>query len=552
MTLNRHFCSKNALKPVLEMPIYKVRFCIETFLMTIKRSSLLILITLLGIFMVSSVTNAWLFVRSNNSLDSVNKEIRVVLSIIDPINHSRNLRVHLMEYMKQLEKGDMENANARLAGVDTLVQKMDDAFDAYVKAPRLENEDALLQAYQQTWMAYKQQGIEPLMAAVRNGDQAGFTNQLAVVAKLDRQYEIALDKVLALHETYAKQLNATAQQNFNFSVLMLVIFAVLFLFIIGLIYFLLKKYLLDSLLAAKEQCSKIAEGQLQHTVPVSAASRSEISDVLRSIEQMRLSLIQIISQVRDSCHSVANASQEIAAGNIDLSSRTEQQASALTQTAASMEELSATVKQNTDNVYQATRLTQEAVQAAQTGDDVSKEVITTMSGITESSRKIEEITSVINSIAFQTNILALNAAVEAARAGEEGRGFAVVAGEVRNLAQRSAAAAREIEGLIKDSVSSISQGSQQVTKTGEAIANIINTVSRVNALMQEVSTASDEQSRGILQIEQAVTEMDGVTQQNAALVQESASAASSLEEQVNYLKNTVSAFQLPVHSASAH
>ncbi|MDU3818244.1 MAG: methyl-accepting chemotaxis protein [Pantoea sp.] len=520
--------------------------------MTIKRSSLLILITLLGIFMVSSVTNAWLFVRSNNSLDSVNKEIRVVLSIIDPINHSRNLRVHLMEYMKQLEKGDMENANARLAGVDTLVQKMDDAFDAYVKAPRLENEDALLQAYQQTWMAYKQQGIEPLMAAVRNGDQAGFTNQLAVVAKLDRQYEIALDKVLALHETYAKQLNATAQQNFNFSVLMLVIFAVLFLFIIGLIYFLLKKYLLDSLLAAKEQCSKIAEGQLQHTVPVSAASRSEISDVLRSIEQMRLSLIQIISQVRDSCHSVANASQEIAAGNIDLSSRTEQQASALTQTAASMEELSATVKQNTDNVYQATRLTQEAVQAAQTGDDVSKEVITTMSGITESSRKIEEITSVINSIAFQTNILALNAAVEAARAGEEGRGFAVVAGEVRNLAQRSAAAAREIEGLIKDSVSSISQGSQQVTKTGEAIANIINTVSRVNALMQEVSTASDEQSRGILQIEQAVTEMDGVTQQNAALVQESASAASSLEEQVNYLKNTVSAFQLPVHSASAH
>ncbi|MGD8107594.1 methyl-accepting chemotaxis protein [Pantoea sp. FN0302] len=515
--------------------------------MTIKRSSLIILIALLAIFLFSSVTNAFLFVRSNNSLDSVNKEIRVVLSIIDPINHSRNLRVHLMEYMKQLEKGDIESANARMAGVETLVQKMDEAFAAYVKAPRLKDEDVLLAEYQRAWLAYKQQGIEPLIAAAHSGDQAGFTSQLTQVAKLDRQYEIALDQVLALHEAYAKQLNATAQQNFNFSVIMLVLFAVVFVFIIGLIYFLLKKYLLDSLLAAKEQCSKIAEGQLQHTVPVSATSRTEISEVMRSIEQMRLALIQIISQVRDSCHSVANASQEIAVGNIDLSSRTEQQASALTQTAASMEELSATVKQNTDNVYQATRLTQEAVKAAQSGNEVSKAVITTMSGITQSSRKIEEITTVINSIAFQTNILALNAAVEAARAGEQGRGFAVVAGEVRNLASRSAAAAREIEELIKDSVTSISQGSQQVTKTGEAIANIIDSVTRVNALMQEVSTASDEQSRGIMQIEQAVTEMDGVTQQNAALVQESASAASSLEEQVNYLKNTVSAFQLPAH-----
>ena len=515
--------------------------------MTIKRCSLFILITLLAIFLISSLTNAWLFVRSNNSLDNVNKEIRVVLSIIDPINHSRNLRVHLMEYMKQLEKGDVESANARLSGVEALVQKMDDAFAAYVKAPRLANEDGLLAEYQRAWLDYKQQGIEPLLAAAHSGDQAGFTNQLMTVAKLDRQYEIALDKVLALHEAYAKQLNSTAQGDFNFSVMMLVVFAVLFVCIIALIYFLLKKYLLDSLLAAKDQCSKIAAGQLQHTVPVSATSRTEIAEVMRSIEQMRLSLIQIISQVRDSCHSVANASQEIAAGNIDLSSRTEQQASALTQTAASMEELSATVKQNTDNVYQATRLTQEAVKAAQSGDEVSKEVITTMSGITQSSRKIEEITTVINSIAFQTNILALNAAVEAARAGEEGRGFAVVAGEVRNLAQRSAAAAREIEALIKDSVTNISQGSQQVSKTGEAIANIIDSVTRVNALMQEVSTASDEQSRGIHQIELAVTEMDGVTQQNAALVQESASAASSLEEQVNYLKNTVSAFQLPAH-----
>ncbi|QHM72752.1 methyl-accepting chemotaxis protein [Mixta intestinalis] len=513
--------------------------------MTIRRCSLFILFTLLAIFLISSLTNAWLFVRSNNSLDSVNKEIRVVLAIIDPINHSRNLRVHLMEYMKLLEQGNVEEANARMSGVDELMHKMDDAFTTYMQAPRLTNEEAALDNYRNAWLIYKQQGIEPLIAAVRNGDRAGFAKQIANIGKLDRQYEVALNNVLALHEGYARQLNATAQQDFSFSVMVLGIFVVIFGLIIGLIYYLLKKFLLDSLLAAKEQCSKIAEGQLQHAVAVSATSRTEIADLLRSIELMRLELIQIISQVRDSCHSVANASQEIAAGNIDLSSRTEQQASALTQTAASMEELSATVKQNTDNVYQATRLTQEAVKAAHTGEEVSKAVIMTMGGITQSSRKIEEITSVINSIAFQTNILALNAAVEAARAGEEGRGFAVVAGEVRSLAQRSAAAAREIEGLIKDSVAGISQGSQQVSKTGEAIANIIDSVSRVDALMHEVSTASDEQSRGILQIEQAVTEMDGVTQQNAALVQQSASAASSLEEQVNYLKKTVAAFQLP-------
>ncbi|MFD1802086.1 methyl-accepting chemotaxis protein [Mixta tenebrionis] len=513
--------------------------------MTIKRCSLFILFTLLTLFLISSLSSAWLLVRSNHSLDSVNKEIRVVLAIIDPINHSRNLRVHLMEYMKQLEQGDVAEANARMSGVDALVRKMDDAFSAYLQAPRLANEAAALESYRNAWQAYKQQGIEPLIAAARNGDQAGFARQIASVGRLDRQYEIALDNVLALHEDYARQLNATAQQNFTLSVMVLSIFAVIFVLIIGLIYFLLKKYLLDSLLAAKEQCSKIAAGQLQHTVAVSASSRTEIADVLRSIELMRLELIQIISQVRDSCHSVATASQEIAAGNIDLSSRTEQQASALTQTAASMEELSATVKQNTDNVCQATRLTQEAVKAAHSGEEVAQAVIMTMSDITQSSHKIEEITSVINSIAFQTNILALNAAVEAARAGEEGRGFAVVAGEVRSLAQRSAAAAREIEGLIKDSVAGISQGSQQVGKTGEAIANIIDAVSRVNALMNEVSTASDEQNRGILQIEQAVTEMDGVTQQNAALVQQSASAASSLEEQVNYLKKTVAAFQLP-------
>lgn len=313
--------------------------------------------------------------------------------------------------------------------------------------------------------------------------------------------------------------------------------------IIAVLFF-IKHYVLIPLNNAKAHCGQIAEGILNTPVPVKLGSRSEIQDLMTTMEQMRLSLTDIISRVRHSTQTVSHASQEIAAGNIDLASRTEQQAAALTQTAASMEELGATVKQNTENVQEASRLTSEAVKNARTGEKVSQEVIVTMGMINSSSKKIEDIIGVINSIAFQTNILALNAAVEAARAGEQGRGFAVVAGEVRNLAQRSAVAAKEIETLIAESVENIKAGSNQVSRTGEAISAIIASVNQVDVLMDHISTASDEQSRGINQIEQAVIEMESVTQQNSALVHESAAASSSLEEQVHYLTHSVSAFRL--------
>ncbi len=217
------------------------------------------------------------------------------------------------------------------------------------------------------------------------------------------------------------------------------------------------------------------------------------------------------------------------------------------QTAASMEELTSTVKNNADNVRQARQISEEAQQMARQGGEVTENVVGTMQSIAESSRKIADITSVINGIAFQTNILALNAAVEAARAGEQGRGFAVVAGEVRNLAQRSAQAAKEIETLINESVGRVSTGSDLVQEAGRAMGGIITSVSRVHDLMGEISAASDEQSRGISQIGQAVTEMDGVTQQNAALVQEASAAAASLEEQTQNLAAAVSVFDLGGH-----
>ncbi|MFH8135937.1 methyl-accepting chemotaxis protein [Pantoea osteomyelitidis] len=512
--------------------------------MSLKKSSLFVLAILFIIFFAGTMSSVWLLTRSNQSLDSVNKEIRVVLSIIDPINHSRTLRVRVMEYMKAMENGNAEQTAPSLAGVKAVAEKADAAFQAYLNAPKQPGEAPLADAYRTAWLAYRQQGLQPLIDAAQANDRPRFEAQIATVAKLDRQYEIVLDKVLALHEQYAKDLNGRAQSHFTFGIGLIIAFALLFLLVIVAVLLFLKRYVLTPLNSARDRCRQIAEGYLDTPVPVNVRSRSEIEDVLRSMEQMRLALTDIIGQVRDSSHTVASASQQIAAGNVDLASRTEQQAAALTETAASMEELGATVKQNTENVFQASRLTREAVKNARTGEKVSQEVITTMSRITTSSKKIEDITGVINSIAFQTNILALNAAVEAARAGEQGRGFAVVAGEVRNLAQRSAVAAKEIESLISESVSNIQAGSNQVSRTGEAIAAIIASVTQVDTLMEHISTASDEQSRGISQIEQAVTEMDGVTQQNAALVQESAAAAASLEEQVHHLTHSVSTFKL--------
>lgn len=511
--------------------------------MSLKKSSLLVFLTMLVLFLASVAVSSWLLVRSNASLTAVNTEIRVVLSVIDPINHSRTLRVRVMEFMKASEGDDTASA-ASLESVKAVAVKADAAFQAYMDAPRLAGEAAEAEAYRQAYLSYRDEGIRPLVAAAEAHDQARFKAQIPTVVRLDRQYEIILDKVLAQHEAYARQLNDDAQRHFHSGLMLLVLFGALFVGIIVVISLLMHRFVLVPLSMAKQHCDLIAAGELNRVVPAKGASRSEIQSLMGSLEAMRLALTQIIMQVRDSAHSVSTASGEIAAGNVDLASRTEQQAAALTETAASMEQLGATVKQNTDNVFEACRLTGEAVQNAETGEKVSREVIVSMDLINASSKKIEEIISVINGIAFQTNILALNAAVEAARAGEQGRGFAVVAGEVRNLAQRSALAAKEIETLIAESVAIIHTGSEQVSRTGEAMSAIIASVSRVNLLMEHISVASGEQSRGIGQIEKAVTEMDSVTQQNAALVQESAAASASLEEQVQYLTRSVSTFHL--------
>ena len=289
----------------------------------------------------------------------------------------------------------------------------------------------------------------------------------------------------------------------------------------------------------------VAAGDL--TSRIEAGSKDEVGQLLDSLKAMNASLLQTVTEVRTGTDTIATASRQIAAGNMDLSSRTEEQASSLEETAASMEELNATVRQNADNVRQANALAEAASGVAAKGGVVIGQVVGTMSEINASARQIADIISVIDGIAFQTNILALNAAVEAARAGEQGRGFAVVATEVRSLAQRSAAAAKDIKTLIDNSVERVEAGSRLVNEAGKTMHDIVDSVGQVTGIMSEISAAGQEQTAGIDQINQAISQMDQVTQQNAALVEEAAAAAGSLQDQAARLAQVVSVFQLDHH-----
>ena len=285
----------------------------------------------------------------------------------------------------------------------------------------------------------------------------------------------------------------------------------------------------------------IAEGDLSIAIDTKSSDRGSL---LIEMKQMRNSLVDIVSQVRRGTHTITTASREIAAGNVDLSSRTELQASSLEKTASAMEELTSTVKQNADNAREANHLAATASDVARKGGEVVSQVVGTMGEINSSASKIADIIGVIDGIAFQTNILALNAAVEAARAGEQGRGFAVVASEVRNLAQRSAAAAKEIKQLIGDSVEKIGRGSKLVGEAGETMDEVVASVKRVTDIMSDIASASAEQSAGIEQVNLSIIEMDGMTQQNAALVEEAAAAFQSLQDQAAELQRVVSIFKL--------
>jgi methyl-accepting chemotaxis protein len=306
--------------------------------------------------------------------------------------------------------------------------------------------------------------------------------------------------------------------------------------------FLISHSIVKPIRTARQSAEKIATGDL--TSDMDIAGKDEVAEMQRALSAMQDGLRRIAGEVRRSADTVNTASKEIAQGNADLSTRTEQQASALEETSASMQQMTATVGQNAENAKKANELALQASGIAAKGGDVVKQAVGTMNGITESSKRMADIIGVIDGIAFQTNILALNAAVEAARAGEQGRGFAVVASEVRNLAQRSGAAAKEIKDLITDSVAKVDAGSRQVNEAGRTMDEIVGSVQRVSTLIAEITAASQEQAQGIEQVSDTMTELEKVTQQNAAMVEEASAAAGSLEEQSQALTGAVSVFKL--------
>ncbi|TFW26037.1 methyl-accepting chemotaxis protein [Duganella callida] len=324
---------------------------------------------------------------------------------------------------------------------------------------------------------------------------------------------------------------------------LLLLLAVLMVSVGSLAAWVISRSITVPLKSAVDIATTVANGDL--TTPFdSRTNQDEIGDLMTALKSMNDALRQVVSQVQVGTHTIATASNQIAAGNMDLSQRTEEQASSLEETASSMEELTSTVRQNAENARQANQLAHAASEVAEKGGDIVSQVVNTMGSINDSSRKIFDIISVIDGIAFQTNILALNAAVEAARAGEQGRGFAVVASEVRGLAQRSAAAAKEIKELIGNSVEQVDIGSKLVQQAGSTMDDVVASVRRVTDIMGEITSASSEQSVGIDQVNTAITQMDQVTQQNAALVEEAAAAATSMQEQAARLAEVAASFKL--------
>ncbi len=481
--------------------------------------------------------------ESNDALkETYSNQLASTLALSDAMLATTRMRLALDRNVMQ---GEVDDPKVNVDRSTVFVEASESAWKRYMSLPQDDHEKALADALAHKRAEFMAQGIAPLQQASLAGNKEEAV-RLASTVLPDLQRAMS-----AAHETLQKFQLTAGQANFEasqtrFERIRMVSIALMVagLALAALCAGTLNRAVVRPVQEALTVMERIARGDLSSRI--TTASRNEIGRMMEALAAMQDSLYKIVSDVRVGTDSMASATEQISSGNLDLSQRTEEQASSLEQTAASMEELTTVVRQNADNARQAGILAGEASQIALKGGDVVGRVVDTMNEINGASRKVVEIITVIEGIAFQTNILALNAAVEAARAGEQGRGFAVVAGEVRSLAQRSATAAREIEALISESGQSVESGTRLVAEAGQTMGEIVQAVRRVTDIMNEIGAASQEQTSGIEQVNQAVAQMDQVTQQNAALVEEAAAAAGSLEEQARKLKSVVSVFNVGV------
>jgi methyl-accepting chemotaxis protein len=401
----------------------------------------------------------------------------------------------------------------------------------------------LAQQVNEVYQRYNQQGIKPILAALNDANTSAYYQLLeGTLTPLSDQMDIQLGNFQQLALQTGKDINSNAARSARVELALVIAACLMTLALAILAWILVKRQVLSPLDVAIGHLERIAAGDLYH--PIAEGNNNELGRLNRALMLMQNSLAGAVSEVRMAGSQIEIGTRELSSGNTDLSQRTEASASALEQTAASMEQLTQTVKLNAEHARQAHELSKEVSDIADKGSEAVCYMIEKMQDITSSSHRIADILGVIDGIAFQTNILALNAAVEAARAGEQGRGFAVVAGEVRNLAHRSAEAAKEIKGLIQESQSRVGEGAELAQTAGETMDEISEEVMRVTKIMREISNATDEQSRGIEQISLAVSQMDAVAQQNASLVEQSSAATQSLQSQSQQLITSMALFHL--------
>ncbi|MHA7452616.1 methyl-accepting chemotaxis protein, partial [Burkholderia pseudomallei] len=489
--------------------------------------------------------------HASRSLDAIaHGDLPTIHTLDDASSYLLRSRVALDRFKTLSEAGNADEAKKVLARAQELYAKSTQNWQAYMAASKEGIDSALTDELAARYATLAKEGVEPEFAAAGAGDLAAY-HAIAdtKISPMFVAYDKAAAAVIAAYSKRAESRFDATQARISLMIALIAAgIAAAFLMVIG-IRFALRGLIVQPLNVAIAQFERIAAGDLTRATRI--AGNNEIGRLFQGIGRMQTAVGDMVKAVHRGAEAVDLGAREISSGNADLSARTESQAASLQETASSMEQLTGTVRQNAENARQASQLAVNASDIATQGGEVVGQVVTTMQDIATSSSKVADIIGTIEGIAFQTNILALNAAVEAARAGEQGRGFAVVAGEVRSLAQRSATAAKEIKQLIGDSAHKVQSGSALVERAGATMAEIVQAVRRVTDIMGEISAASEEQSTGIVQVNRAVSQMDAVTQQNAALVEQAAAAAASLEDQTRQMKQIVSAWRIEGASAAA-